>query len=845
MSDNKVSLLINKQVPEFVREEYPVFISFLEAYYEFLENKQGTKKNDLLTKAKDLRDVSNVDLSINDFEEQFLNTYASYLPKDAVVDKALLIKNVLPLYLAKGNEKSFKLLFRMLFNDEVDIILPKNNVLKASDGKWTVDNILRIETDVRSVYTATGNTTFLLAQQVNTDEALVYVNDVLKTYATDYYIRKESKKLIFNSAPAANSEVKVVYTNFDVAILKDRKVTGKTSGATALIERAVKRIITDRLNLGFPFELFINDKTLVGTFSGGEEVETNIIDANGGLITLRADTFSIVNKINVVDGGASYNVGDIVIVTGGGATEDATAIVDDIVEGYIDGIVVNYGGAGFELNGDITVSGISPFSLDLAIDGTDTTGVANSTLDTFTVSNDVISDYANTLISAADYGFPSTIITAGENVSTVIADALSYLTISNLGPITNVIVLFSNTATSISPTLDANSPTFTAGTTEYSIKDFKSVGRIKINNGGQYYQVGDEVVFGSNPPGTFGRGAAAAVKAVSATGAITQIEIQPSRISGTANVTNNSPFIVGTGTQFGTEIRVGDIIIINNQSRYINSISSATTANVNVNWTSATTAHKIGKYGDFFIGGQGYTQGNFPALTVSSSNVTATGANVQISALMADGESITPFIGNTQPGQIISIKVVSGGSGYEYIPQVDLSGSGNKNATASATIEDVYVGLPGRWTTSDSILSTSERKLQGRNYYVDYSYITASATEFTKYKKILKQLLHPAGFVNYSDLNEYVSFTANTINISTTSSNTISGRVNVATGSIYVTGMNTKFNVANTKGTLTIGSNIAVNGVIRTVSTIISNTNLSVSSAFTTSANAQPVIILT
>jgi hypothetical protein len=845
MTDNKVSLLINKQVPEFVREEYPVFISFLEAYYEFLENAQGTQKNDLITKSKELKDVSDVDISIDDFEEQFLNTYASYLPKDAQIDKALLIKNVLPLYLAKGNEKSFKLLFRMLFNDEVDIILPKNNVLKASDGKWTVDNILRIETDVRSVYTATGNTTFLLAQQVNTDEALVYVNSVLKTYATDYYIRKESKKLVFNTAPAANSEVKVVYTNFDVALLKDRKVTGKTSGATALVERSVKRIITDQLNLGFPFELFINDKTLIGTFSGGEEVEATVIDDNGGLITLRADTFSIVNKINVVNGGASYNVGDIVIVTGGGATEDATAIVDDIVEGYIDGIVVNYGGAGFELNGDITVSGISPFSLDLAVDGTDTTGVANSTLDTFTVSNDVISTYANTLISAADYGFPSTIITAGENVSTVIADALSFLTISNLGPITNVIVLFSNTSTAISPILDANAPTFIAGTTTYSIKDFKSVGRIKINNGGQYYQVGDEVVFGSNPPGTFGRGAAAAVKAVAANGAITQIEIQPSRITGTANVTNNSPFIVGTGTQFGTEIRVGDRIIINNQSRYINSISSATTANVNVNWTSATTAKKIGKYGDFFIGGQGYTQGNFPSLTVSSSNVTATGANVQISALMGDGESITPFIGNTRPGQIISIKVVSGGSGYEYIPQVDLTGSGDRTATASATIEDVYLGLPGRWTTSDSILSTSERKLQGRNYYVDYSYITASATEFKKYKKILKQLLHPAGFVNYSDLNEYVSFTANTINISTTSSNTISGRVNVATGSIYVTGMNTKFNVANTKGTLTIGSNIAVNGVIRTVSTIISNTNLSVSSAFTTSANAQPVIILT
>jgi hypothetical protein len=732
----------------------------------------------------------------------------------------------------------------MLFSEELELIYPKNNVLRASDGKWTVDNILRIDTVIRSVYTATGNTSFSLAQQVNNDEVEVYVGGVLKVLTTDYYIRKESKKLVFKTAPVANSEVKVVYTNFDITLLKNRQITGVTSGATAIVEKSVKRIITDRLNLGFPFELFISDKTLVGTFSGGEEIQSTIIDDNDALITLRADTFSIVNRINVINGGASYNVGDPVIVTGGGAVTDATAQVDDIVEGYIDAIVVNYGGAGFELNGDIAVSGISPFALDLAVDGVDTTGIANSTSNTYTVSNDAISTYANTLISASDYGFPATVIPTGENVSTVIADALSYYTLTNLGPISNVIILFSNTSTAISPTLDANSPLFTANSVSFGIKDFKSVGRIKINNGGTGYQVGDEIVFGSKPVGTNGRGAAAAVKAVNANGTITQIEIQPSRVSGTANITNNSPFIVGTGTQFGTEIRVGDRIIINNESRYINSISSTTTANVNVNWTAASTGKKVGKYGDYLIGGQGYTQNNFPTITVSSSNVSATGANVQISALMADGESLTPFIGNTQPGQIISIKVVSGGTGYQYIPQVDLTGSGSGTATASAVIEDVYISLPGRWTTSDSILSTSERKLQGQDYYVDYSYITSSAVEFTKYKKVLKQLLHPAGFINYADLNENASFNANTITVSTTSANTIAGTVNVSNGSIYITGVNTKFNVSNSRGTLTIGSNVSVNNIIRTVSSIISNTNIAVSSAFTTSANAQTAFIL-
>ena len=53
--DLKTSLLINRQVPEFIREDHPLFISFLEAYYEFLENEQGTQNNDLTKISKDLR----------------------------------------------------------------------------------------------------------------------------------------------------------------------------------------------------------------------------------------------------------------------------------------------------------------------------------------------------------------------------------------------------------------------------------------------------------------------------------------------------------------------------------------------------------------------------------------------------------------------------------------------------------------------------------------------------------------------------------------------------------------------------------------------------------------------
>ena len=271
MSDLKTSLLVNRQVPEFIRDEYPLFITFLEAYYEYLETKQGTQLNDLTQRAKDLRYISDVDESIADFENNFFNTYATLLPKDVQVDKAFLIKNVLPLYLAKGNEKSFKLLFRMLFNDEVDIILPKNSVLRVSDGKWTVDNILKIEDNIRTVNEGDGiETEFRLAQGVAEGEIDVYVNDVLKTFgaSNDYLIFKDDRYVIFNSPPAANSTIEVYYSNFDTAFLNPINsggvlISGVTSGATAIIEKAVKRIITDGTNLGAPIEIFINSKTLV------------------------------------------------------------------------------------------------------------------------------------------------------------------------------------------------------------------------------------------------------------------------------------------------------------------------------------------------------------------------------------------------------------------------------------------------------------------------------------------------------------------------------------------------------------------------------------------------------
>ena len=842
MADQKTSLLINSQVPEFVREEHPTFIAFLEAYYEYLETQQGTDDNDLLNKSKELRYISDVDSSISDFEANFFNTYASLVPQDAQVDKSLLLKHLLPLYLSKGNEKSFKLLFRLLYNEELEILQPKTNILRVSDGKWLVENAFRISNEVYSVYTGDGTTkTFKLAQIAGTNELSVYVNGTLQT--SGYFIRKETRKLIFDVAPSSAADIEVLYDNFNFDVLSNRPIIGETTNATAIVERSSQKT----LNGEATFELFINTKTLVGSFGNGENALLNIVDSDDGtLITIKVLGLSNLRVINIIDGGASYNVGDIVTITGGGSTQDAQAIVSEVFSGAINKIAALTGGAGFKTGSNVNVVGIAANSaLVLAIDGVDVSG--KNTANTFTVNTDRISDFASINISNLNYGFNSTVIPAGENANTKLIDAFSFTTLTNLGAITNVAILFSNASFSTPPTLDADSAQYLANGTTHFIVSSKSLGRIEINSGGNGYQVGDELLF-YNQPMSFGIGAAAAVTNVSSSGAITQVDFQPSRIVGTANTFGSSNVtVLGTNTKFQEDLIVGDIIMINNQSRYINTISSNTSLNVNVNFTYATTDKKIGVYGKHLIGGQNYSSDKFPSITVSTK--TGANANLSVIALMGDGENLYGSA-DKELGEILNIRIVDSGSGYEYPPQIDLSGYGDGTAVANAQIETSYVTFPGRWTTSDSILSASERVIQGREYFVDYSYVLSSSVEFNKFKEIFKNLIHPAGFIQYAEYKIDETVPANNVStvalsLDTANTVTISGTVSVSSGNIRVTGTNTRFNIANTNSILTIGSQIAINSEIRTVNSIHSNGTLTVSSAFTQNANGQTLVILT
>lgn len=752
----KVSLLVSEQVPEFVREEHPKFIAFLEAYYEYMEQ-TGNPISELQT----LKNIFDVETSVDDFETNFFNTFATLFPIDAVVSKEILIKNLLPFYLSKGNEKAFKFLFRLLFDDELTITEPKNDVLRASDGKWIIEKAIRIENNVYSKYTANGtNTKFHLVQTVGVDDISVYVDEVIQT--SGFIIKKELKDLVFDTAPTSNSVIKIYYDTFNYDVLKNRKITGLTSGASAIVEKIGQKVISTEDNY---YELYVSDKTKVGNFTNGEDLAIDVLD-NGYKVDIRLTSLSDLSTIRIDDGGAKYNVGDRVVIRGE-SNRQAYAIVDQTSGGTITSMKILNPGSGFNVGGTVSAVGYSPTAFSATINSIDSSGANSANI--VSVNTDVIGSFngsshaANTLISAADYGF---IKVGTQNVTNTIASALTSNTFA-VGSISALTITAATISTNIAPSFETTSP-LVAGSVY--LKDLGIIGKIQINDGGEGYVVGDSLLFSNPSMATNGRGATGYVQTVDANGVITSVNVS---------------------------------------------------------------------------GGLGYCfYDEWPSITVSSSG--GSGANLQVAGVLGDNESYSPISSNTEIGQILSIRLLDRGSGYLDTPVIDLSGSGNGAARANAILQNTFVEFSGKWTTSDGIISSIDRKLSSGVYYNNYSYLLTSRVEFSKYKKIFKELIHPAGFSEFSEYT--IDRTLTSANSSTTFiglSAEVPGRVNVTAGSIYISGINTLFNVANTLGILTIGSPISVNGEITFISSIISNTNLTTTSAFTYTANYQPLIVLT
>lgn len=127
------------KLPQFIQDDYKTFARFIEAYYEWLH-----KSNNPIFSQFTSEQFADVDTTpevfLSNFRIQYLNDFPDNILTSGDKNIRTIIKNIKQFYRSKGSEKSFRFLFRLLYNTYVDFYYPKTDLLKGSGNLW-VENV--------------------------------------------------------------------------------------------------------------------------------------------------------------------------------------------------------------------------------------------------------------------------------------------------------------------------------------------------------------------------------------------------------------------------------------------------------------------------------------------------------------------------------------------------------------------------------------------------------------------------------------------------------------------------------------------------------------------------------
>ena len=130
-TEKYISNFIQNQFPRFYAEEGESFILFVKAYYEWMET-----ENETIYQSRRLMDYRDIDNTLETFLEYFQKKYLYGIPFNVIANKRFLLKHILDVYRSKGTIQCYRLLFKLIYNEDVEVYLPGVDVLRVSDGTW-------------------------------------------------------------------------------------------------------------------------------------------------------------------------------------------------------------------------------------------------------------------------------------------------------------------------------------------------------------------------------------------------------------------------------------------------------------------------------------------------------------------------------------------------------------------------------------------------------------------------------------------------------------------------------------------------------------------------------------
>lgn len=766
-----ISPLIESQFPSFYREEGPNFILFVKAYYEWMEDYYSvittssntsftiddkitgstsgaegivvdvidSKKlyvkvlfpefiagenitNGLLTdniksvstsagvtlegrNIFNYRDIDNTPSNnIEDFLSHFQQKYLYGIPYNVIANKRLLLKHIFDVYRSKGSLQCYKLLFRLIYNEDMDIYLPGYDLLKPSDGTWIQPRYLEVTE-----------------------------SDLLNTYV-------------------------------------GKKVTGLSSGTTAIVESFIKEPVNKNIicTVNLSNILPKNGDFIIGEKIVLADVETSETDKN-----IAPKVVGSLDYLEMTNGGQDFVIGDSLKI----AHRDIVS--GNVVSNGIDGIVrvtdlqrfygslyfrIVNGGFGYSAN---SLTFVYPFSNNIVTD--------TPTLDaSFKVggiayaqkvdyNTDIIVNYYTKTIDSVSYNFPKD--QSGNNSSTL-ASVLSYGNnyFGSISSLRNII-----TGNNYSHDAYANAAS--------TLLSLPLPGTITYSNTSKTI-----TGVGTNFTELFSNEDFIAIK--SKIGFDYTQEYIPIK-----EVANDTSIILYGKPKYNssstTEYRIMPPVLLSQLAVYepVMQAGYSYTHSFNAN-ISATPSYgsNIIKNVTKVNSGKGYQEGEkvFIYLTggVANLSVIASGSNyVNNESLVFSGTEASRlaegYIITNSNGNITDAIISNPGSGYNINPVVSVksnTGIGgaiisnglsefNTYAKAEGIVRKTGLGHgKGYWSSTRGLLN-SDKYIQDSHYYQDFSYQINVPVTLNKYKEVLYNTFHTAGNELFSKYQKIISET--------------------------------------------------------------------------------------
>jgi hypothetical protein len=801
MSESIVSNLVSGQLPDFVRSDNPKFVLFLEKYYEWLE-----QSNNVLQSTTTLYDSRDIDLVDDYLLEEIVKEVLPYFPKEILLDKRTFIKHVGEFYRSKGTPESIKFLFRILYNEEIEIYFPKEQIIKASDGKWVLPLSLRVDTGDNNVFdiekckiTGTISKATAIVEKVisSVDRQLgikyveLYISNIDKLFTTGENVTTTivrtngDEDFVTAKLIGSLSEIKIdpanrglYYNGYDTELNYDgdpvtivgglNPASGNPIGAIATVGDVLKGSVEDIVitDGGFGFRnasIYPNSSIL--DFRGGFENVLLGSEAKAQIAVLDGKTFRSLNVSNItIESLYSSTINGVDNVANNKTINQLTT-KQTLNVFPISFITVESSGGGYKSKPDLDI-------YSLYLEELEDTLIINST--TVVKDTNIIRDDTQDLTNSFE---------VGETVKLFLRNRYEEIkVIANVS--SNTITFFDNFQNNVN-----NISVYKVN--RRKLTEVGSLGRLEIVNGGNGYSVGDSLVFTSS-----GRG-------------------------------------------YGANANVTSVHAGNNGIKTIEFIETT----------------------DYIRGGEGYTTEDLPNITITSSG----GANAVVRVREILGDGVQTDISTSRIGSISTLRVISYGYDYITAPRISLrnadlllsnvtegqiyiantrvyQGQSNTNyswiasvdkyftannflrifdysgtfdptisiksfdnqttgnvisssfygdgrAKATANFENGLIRYPGIYLNTDGQPS-SDQKFQDDKKYHNYSYVINTTNDYYKFKKTLKEVIHPIGtksFVTRIDSNskdvstqnvEIIYLTqqyhSNTFNISNTRKNMVS-----------------------------------------------------------------------